>query len=493
MTKILFVDPRPRGIYDKHSIYYLSAFLKLKGSGVEYVQGTNHAALIDEIAAVSPDLLLYSAYSTDLDAYVAFDRLAKERINVKSLIGGPGPTFDQDFLEDSTIDALCIGEGEYAIQQYIESGLESGGNIVTRGNPAKLEFNRLISDLDALPFPDREIVYGRDPLLRSVNYKMFLTGRGCPYNCTYCYNNLYNRKFKEQGKVVRHKSVDYVIEEMKECARRYPYQVAVFQDDTFIYNKKWLEEFCTRMPRDIGVPFLCNVRPNLVDEDTVLTLKAGGCTGVSWSIESGCAELREKVLRRPMPEECISRTAELLNRHGLKHRIGNIIGIPGETWDQVVSTLELNLKARPFLAIANIFVPFKGLELTQYALDHAFLKPDYLSRLPTSYSAYSVMEVPWAFNVKLQKMAFLFPVFVRFPFLYRNGLIRKVAFALPRLICKMLAFLVYSLRMAKLYRVRHTPVAAFRLFIREVNGGQLGRTRQRAQHRDRVPAAGEAR
>lgn len=479
MTKILFVDPRPRGIYDKHAIYYLSAFLKSKGASVAYAQGTNHAALIDEIATVSPDLLLYSAYSTDLDAYIAFDRLAKERLTVKSLIGGPGPTFDQDFLEDSTIDALCIGEGEYAIQQYIESGLESGGNIVTRGNPSKPELNRLISDLDALPLPDREIVYGRDPLLRSVNYKMFLTGRGCPYNCTYCYNNLYNRKFKELGKVVRHKSVDYVIEEMKDCKRKYPYQVAVFQDDTFIYNKEWLKEFCTRMPRDVGVPFLCNVRPNLVDEDIVLTLKAGGCVGVSWSIESGCAELREKVLRRSMSEECITHTAELLNRHGLRHRIGNIVGIPGETWEQVVSTLELNLRAKPFLSVANIFVPFNGLELTQYALDHAFLKSDYMRRLPTNYSAYSVMEVPWEFNVKLQKMAFLFPVFVRFPALYRVRLMRRLMFALPRAISKMFAFVVYASRMAKLYRVRHTPVTAIRLLLRELSVGQLGRTRRR--------------
>jgi radical SAM superfamily enzyme YgiQ (UPF0313 family) len=467
--KCIFVNAAAKTIYDKHPVYYLAAYLKSKGVIVGYVQGSNHTKLVSEIEAIAPDLVLYSAFSTDLDGYVSFDRMLKERVRVKSVIGGPGPTFDQEFLAKSTIDALCVGEGEYALEQFIDSGLTSGNNLLFHGQ-TDLTLNPLIADLDSLPFPHRDIVYEKDPVLRDVNFKLFLTGRGCPYSCTYCYNNLYNRVFREQGKVLRQKSVNYVIAEMNECRKKYPYEVAVFQDDTFIHNKVWLREFCERLPKEVGVGFLCNVRANLVDEATVLMLKEGGCYGVSWSIESGCETLRNQVLKRRMSEDQMLQAAELLNRHGLKHRIGNIFGIPGETWEDMLSTLELNIKSKPMLAIGNIFVPFKGLELTQYALDHKFLRPDYLSRLPKNYSTGSVMEISEELNLKMQKLALLFPVLVCFPFLYTVKWLRRVIFSLPRAICKALGTLVYGVRMWQLYRVSSKPVTAARLFLREMGG-----------------------
>ena len=57
--------------------------------------------------------MLYSAYSSEIPLYVEFDKLVKKNLGIKSVIGGPGPTFDWKIIKNnnSTIDALCVGEG----------------------------------------------------------------------------------------------------------------------------------------------------------------------------------------------------------------------------------------------------------------------------------------------------------------------------------------------------------------------------------------------
>ena len=80
-------------------------------------------------------------------------------------------------------------------------------------------------------------MYENDYVLRNMPNKQFLAGRGCPYMCTYCHNNIQNTMFKGCGATIRKKSVDYLLEEIKDVKRRYPLKVVVFQDDTFILKE----------------------------------------------------------------------------------------------------------------------------------------------------------------------------------------------------------------------------------------------------------------
>ena len=103
--------------------------------------------------------------------------------------------------------------------------------------------------------------------------------------------------FKGCGATIRKKSVDYLLEEIKDVKRRYPLKVVVFQDDTFILKRDWLLEFCERFPKEIGLPYTCNIRANLIDEETIKILKKGDCACVYWSIESGNDAIRNNLLK----------------------------------------------------------------------------------------------------------------------------------------------------------------------------------------------------
>jgi len=457
MPVAAFVD-LGKDIYDQHGVYSLIAVLKKNGVQVHYVGRASAGRTIRKLQALGADALLYSSFSHTLDHYAAFDRIAKQALpRVVSVIGGPGPTLSPHELKDSTIDAYCVGEGEQSLVGFLRGGFTSYGNIRRRDEGFSQRALLPLADLDALPLPDRDVVYGADSLLRDAPSKQFFSGRGCPYDCTYCVNHSFRELFKGLGPVMRKKSVGYVLEEIRSVRAKYPLGNVVFNDDLFIMDKKWLWEFAERYPREIGLPYTCNIRANLVDEDVVRALKDSGCRGTNWSIECGDAQLRNEVLRRNMTDEHILRTGELLAKYRIPNRIGNLIAIPGENRGQMLKTVEMNIRCRPTLAIGSIFTPYPGLRLTQYAIDKGYYTPRPAGDLPHNCYRRSVLNISRADNRWVQKLMCLFPVFVRFPGLYARRGVRRFLWALPIFLLRPVRELVFTMGMIRLY-IAKTPL-----------------------------------
>lgn len=453
--KVAFVD-FSNNFFDRHSIYCLSAYLKINGIETHYINNKNFSKAISSIKKINPDLLIYSAYSSDIPLFIKFDKIAKKSLGIKSIIGGPGPTFDWKILNNCTIDAVCLGEGEQALADFIKAGFSPSGNIITNRDSIPSEFLPFI-DINNIPFCDRELVYENDFVLRNMPNKQFLSGRGCPYMCTYCHNNIQNKMFKKCGHIVRKKSVDYLIEEIKEVKRRYPLKVVVFQDDTFILNKKWLFEFCRRFPREIGLPYTCNIRADLIDEEIVRSLKESNCVCAYWSIESGNEFFRNNLLKRKMSEVQILETARLLNKYKISGRNGGMIGLPGEKIEEMLQTLELNIKTKPEFGFASIFIPFPGLELTNYALEHNYLSEAALNNLPKNTHLHSVLNFTDNEKSIIQKITYLYPILVSYPGLYYNRRIYNVLLKLPKTLLYIFFNIFSGYKLSKLYKVK-TPL-----------------------------------
>lgn len=464
--KAAFVD-FSCNIYDKHHVYTIASFLKSRGIAVGYINEQTFGRTADRIAALSPDLLLYSAFSADAGTYVRFDAYIKEQLPVKSIMGGAGPTFDWALAQQGTIDAFCVGEGEYALEEYIKNDLAGGRNIMLRGAAAPESFHPLV-DLDAVPIPERGLVYEQDPILRAMTSKQFMAGRGCPYNCTYCYNNIFNKVFKNCGPIVRFKSVDYLIEEIRYVRQHYPLENVVFHDDTFISNRKWFLEFAERFPREIGLNYSCLVRANLLDEELVRALKESGCISANWSIECGNDRLRNDVLKRNMSKGKIREAGSLLHRFGIRQKVGNMVGLPGETFENMLETLELNIEVRPQFCLATIFTPFPGLELTNYALDHGHLSAEALDQLPGNYFTRSTLNFTPEEKVRIQKLSWLFQPLVDFPGLYRNKTVFSLLFRLPGLLLRFIFEIYTMLKFSRQYRIKTRLSVSFRIFLRQL-------------------------
>ncbi len=83
-----------------------------------------------------------------------------------------------------------------------------------------------------------------------------------------------------------------------------------------------------------------------------------------------------------MSQEQILETSRLLNKYKIPHRCGGMVGLPGEKFEEMTETLELNIKVKPEFGFVSIFVPFPGLELTNYALENKYLSEELLNNLP---------------------------------------------------------------------------------------------------------------
>jgi len=340
--------------------------------------------------------------------------------------------------------------------------MENGRNIFLRDGqfPALAQ----LVDLDKQPFPDRELIYNEDRILRLSTFKAFMSGRGCPYKCTYCFNHAYNEMFKECGHVVRKKSVDYMLEELSIVKRNYPLQLVSFQDDTFIIDKKWVFEFCEKYRRTIGVPFVCNVRPNLVTDEVAAALKAGGCTVVSWSIESGNERVRNKVLCRNVSTEQMDNTASILRKYGIKYRTASVIGVPTETKEDVEETIEANIRASASFSTANIFVPYSGLRLTEHAVQVGLFRKG--QEMPNSFFVGSILSYDKPYKNFLRKTAYLMPLFAGVPWTYRTKWARSFLYLIPSLVLRMCYEFSYLVSSKSIYQIKISPTLAFIMAVR---------------------------
>jgi anaerobic magnesium-protoporphyrin IX monomethyl ester cyclase len=201
----------------------------------------------------------------------------------------------------------------------------------------------------------------------------------------------------------------------------------------------------------------------LMDDAMARALKDSGCAGVNWSIESGSDEIRNNVLKRHMSREAIMTAAKALTKQRIPYRIGNMVGVPSETWDDMCRTVELNIAVKPALATAAIFTPFPGLAITHYVIDHGYCDAAVTAHMPANMFTRSVMKMGVEENRMVQRMAYLFPFFVGFPRLYRGKGVRAFLLRMPVSVLRAAYHLFYAFKMMRMYRVRSSWMLRLRL------------------------------
>ena len=183
-----------------------------------------------------------------------------------------------------------------------------------------------------------------------------ITGRGCPYNCSFCFNKAYSELYAG-GVRTRQRSVSRVIEEIKSLRDAHGLKFVLFMDDTFIVNAKWLREFSAQYRAEVGIPWWCQVRADLVNEEKMGLLKDAGCVSVSFGIEAGDEYLRNVILNRKMSDEQILGAAQLIREHGIAFSTNNMLGLPKGGLETDFETLELNIAAGPITPTSSFTNP----------------------------------------------------------------------------------------------------------------------------------------
>jgi hypothetical protein len=134
----------------------------------------------------------------------------------------------------------------------------------------------------------------------------------------------------------------------------------ILDDDLFTFYRPYVEQFCSEYRKVSDLPFVVNAHVGFFDEDRARCLAQAGCKIVKFGVESGSERIRSQVLQRRMKNAKIIRAIETARRHGLHTSVFLMIGLPDETREDVMATIELMAQAKPGRYRWSFFFPFPG-------------------------------------------------------------------------------------------------------------------------------------
>lgn len=376
MAKIVFIQ---RLWYEYPGIESLAAVLKKGGHDVRVIIEENPRKIArrlakEEIAAFS---VMTGMHRWALKAASAI----KDEAGSLTLFGGPHPTFFPEFINEEAVDIICRGEGEYAMLDLADaidkkSDLTSIPNLWVKKDKKiyKNALRPLVCDLGSIPFPDRAVYYEPYPSLKLNKHKIFMAARGCPFDCAFCFNEKLKKMYEGLGSYVRFRSPDNIIDEIRSVRKLYPLTTVFFNDDIMVFNNKWLHQFLPLYRKEIGLPFYASTRADMLNEDIVGLLKAAGCECVSFAIESGNESLRNNVLGKTITNKQIVDAAALLKKYGIKFATYNIVGIPGETVENAMETVDINIAIKTDYPRCSFLTPYPGTRIAEFAEKGGYLE-----------------------------------------------------------------------------------------------------------------------
>jgi len=379
----------------------MSAVLKRSGHTTRllYVESLMEEELRSTVKA-GFDLIAVSATTDQFELAGKVIKFLSRNFGIPVILGGVHATVAPDeAIQLDGMLGICIGEGEFPLLDLV-TALEKKSDYLEIGNfwfkngeeIVKNQVRPLINNLDELPFPDRELFDYQK--IVDDNYDdgaEFMVGRGCPFLCSFCINKSLQDLYRGKGAYVRYRSVDNVIAEIRQVVANYSNIAKItFQDDILALNKKWLAEFSEKYAREIGIPFRCNLRADNVDDATLTLLKQANCAELWVGVETGSEKLRNSLLRKQLPTASIVAAFDLIRKYGIKSKAYNMLGLPGETCEDIEETIRLNKLIRPDLKNITIFRPYPGTELYEYCKEKNWIS----SRKVSGYWEESILDQP---------------------------------------------------------------------------------------------------
>ncbi len=398
--RVLFSFYSPDGNEISMPIASMSAFLKRECQDVEVLLAPilvgrfpdrfTPDKFAAQVAALQPDLFAFSLMSPHWQPSEPFLEAIKGRLpDLPIVIGGYQAMLSQDeTMANPHVDFICVGDGELAIANLVRhlQGTESGpvdgmwermvGGAITKTDPHQLE------DLNALPFPDYEI-FAKEDGYKSVISSIFgpkgkivlpvMTGRGCPYRCTYCCNTPLLEDWKNKKTFLRKYDAEALVAELERLRDEYEVGYFEFWDELFLSNLKFVKAFFALYKERVRLPFSINSRVEVMNEAFCQMAAEAGCHTIWFGIESGDEKYRATMLGRKMSNQQILNAAENCKNAGIFRLTFNIVGMPLESAENMRQTLQLNRQIAPEFFFFFPYIPLRGTPLYDRAREEGLL------------------------------------------------------------------------------------------------------------------------
>jgi radical SAM superfamily enzyme YgiQ (UPF0313 family) len=297
-------------------------------------------------------------------------RIHREMPGVHVAVGGPLASGwkDRVLRESPHPDIVTVGEGEITADVLART-LEAGGELAEVEGIAYRDDGGIhlnpprppIADINVLPFPARDLVdlerytpplgtYQRLPAL------YIYTSRGCNGKCIFCW------QLNAEGEW-RARSAEKVLAEIDHVYETYKIKEIRFFDDNLVYDRDRTHAILDGIiERDYDLTFYGAARVDNVDVEILHKMKKAKFWGIMLGIESGVQKCLD-AMDKGVTVEQNRRAVAWAHEAGLKTVTPFIFGIPGETFEDGLKSIQFAVDIDTDVVNFHAMSPFPGAEL----------------------------------------------------------------------------------------------------------------------------------
>lgn len=431
-------------------IGYISASLRERGHKRDlilwYEDRNFKTRLMNRIKKFNPDFVCFSVVTGNYLWACNVAKLVKRIKDIPIIFGGIHVTScPEEVIKNDFVDYAVLGEGEETIIELVENTKkENIKNVWFKKNKKiiKNPLRPLIQDLDKLPFPDRELYYKEAPYFINICY--FMTSRGCPFSCTYCFNN-YLRKIYHGEKWYRKRSVENVIKELKMIKSKWKINYIFFLDDCLTADKKWTFEFCKKYKKEINLPFNFLTALEFLDKEVISMLKYAGCYEIEIGVQTPVERIRKDICKRYETNSFIKKRVGEIKKRGISIDLDHIFCLPTEKLSDYREGLKFYIETNPTLFVLHKLQYYPNTEMIDLGLKYGTLTEKNVEDIKKGKISSGVMEKDVNFSKEIDEInTFLkwIPFFPKrfnlwllkndlYKFIPRNKTFNKVTMIIP--------------------------------------------------------------
>ena len=384
-------------LYYPYWLAYATAYLEKAGHEVKLIDATptnrEGEDLFSEIRAFDPGMVVVDTSTPSIYNDVRVAERIKEELprSFVVLVGPHVSALPRESLALSgRIDAVTVQEFDLTLAEVAER-LDRGASLSgTAGLCHRIDGEIVveakrpyIQDLDIFPLVTP--IYKRFLRIEDYFYAItrhpvvaLMTGRGCPYQCTYC---LYPQTLN--GRNYRTMSVEQVADEFAFIAEELPQVREVFiEDDTLTLHRKRTQALCNELiRRGNKIPWTANARAD-VDLETLKLMKAAGCRLLCVGVESGEQEILDNV-KKGIKIEQIRQFFDDTKKADIMVHGCFMVGNQGETHETLEKTLAFAKELNPDTAQFFPLMIYPGTESYAWAKEKNFIATEDFSQWVT--------------------------------------------------------------------------------------------------------------
>jgi len=378
------------GTWHPLGILSVAAALREAGHDVTLLDGAFYTQeeMVRKIADMDPGFVgFYLTTFLWRNANSIAEQLKREMPDLLIVVGGPLASGwrDRVLRETDLFDAVTFGEGEETAADLADAltygrDLSTVRSIAYRedGEVKKTRVRPPLADLDALPFPARDLLGDVKKYVPPLGtYKrlpaMYMyTSRGCNGQCIFCW------QLNAEGDI-RTQSAERVLAELDHIYETYKLKEIRFFDDNFTYDKERIHKILDGIiERDYDLTFYASSRVDDVDEGILEKMGRAGFWGIMFGIEAGTQEDLD-ALGKGVTVEQNRKAVEWAHRAGLLTVTPFIFGIPGQTPESARKAIDFAIEIDSDIVNFHSLTPFPGAELYEHVEKYGSVASDDVS------------------------------------------------------------------------------------------------------------------